>query len=69
MTVEKVDATVADFDGHFERLFAAGDGDGDGGKAVKLLLFLADREPSSNLTWCPGTNSSSSCEHGSIWCW
>jgi hypothetical protein len=52
MTVEKVDATVADFDGHFEKLFAAGDG--GKGKAVKLLLFLADREPSSNLTWCPG---------------
>jgi hypothetical protein len=67
MTVEKVDATVADFDGHFEKLFAAGDG--GKGKAVKLLLFLADREPSSNLTWCPGTNSSSYCEHGSIWRW
>lgn len=49
MTVEKVDATVADFDGHFERLFASD----DGGK-LKLLLFLADREPSSSLTWCPG---------------
>ncbi|KAF7108150.1 hypothetical protein CFC21_108678 [Triticum aestivum] len=51
MTVEKVDATVADFDGHFERLFASD----DGGK-LKLLLFLADREPSSSLTWCPDCN-------------
>ncbi|GJN28911.1 hypothetical protein PR202_gb17085 [Eleusine coracana subsp. coracana] len=48
MTVEKVDATLADFDGHFERLFGSDDG------KVKLLLFLADREPSSTLTWCPG---------------
>lgn len=51
MTVEKVDATVADFDGHFERLFA-----GDDGGKLKLLLFLADREPSSSLTWCPDCN-------------
>lgn len=53
MTVEKVDATVADFDGHFEKLFAAADADD---KVVKLLLFLADREPSSSLTWCPDCN-------------
>lgn len=52
MTVEMVDATVADFDAHFEKLYAAGD---DGGK-VKLLLFLADRDPSSSLTWCPDCN-------------
>jgi hypothetical protein len=51
MTVEKVDATLADFDAHFERLFGpSADGDGK----VKLLLFLADRDPSSTLTWCPG---------------
>ncbi|KAF0890975.1 hypothetical protein E2562_005086 [Oryza meyeriana var. granulata] len=48
MTVEKVDATVADFD----KLFAAGD-DGGGKGKLKLLLFLADRDASSNLTWCP----------------
>lgn len=52
--MEKVDATVADFDGHFERLFA-----GDDGGKLKLLLFLADREPSSSLTWCPGNPSPS----------
>lgn len=51
MTVEKVDATVADFDAHFDKLFAAGD-DAEG--KVKLLLFLADRDASSNQTWCPG---------------
>lgn len=55
MTVEMVDATVADFDAHFEKLYAAGD---DGGK-VKLLLFLADRDPSSSLTWCPGNKKAS----------
>ena len=48
MTVEKVDAALADFD----RLFAAPDAASDG--KVKLLLFLADREPDSSLTWCPG---------------
>ncbi|KAF0930756.1 hypothetical protein E2562_034940 [Oryza meyeriana var. granulata] len=52
MTVEKVDATVADFDAHFDKLFAAGD-DGGGKGKLKLLLFLADRDASSNLTWCP----------------
>ncbi|PAN24563.1 hypothetical protein PAHAL_4G235900 [Panicum hallii] len=50
MTVEKVDATLADFGAHFERLFASPDG------KVKLLLFLADREPGSSLTWCPDCN-------------
>ncbi|BAF19423.1 thioredoxin-like protein Clot [Oryza sativa Japonica Group] len=53
MTVEKVDATVADFDAHFDKLFAAGD-DAEG--KVKLLLFLADRDASSNQTWCPDCN-------------
>jgi len=52
MTVEKVDATLADFGAHFERLFASPDAASDG--KVKLLLFLADREPGSSLTWCPG---------------
>jgi hypothetical protein len=51
MTVEKVDATLADFDAHFERLFGPS---ADGDVKVKLLLFLADRDPSSTLTWCPG---------------
>ena len=51
MTVEKVDATLADFDAHFASHFAASASD----KPVKLLLFLADRNPSSDLTWCPGT--------------
>lgn len=50
MTVEKVDATVADLESHLEKLSAAA---ADG--KLKLLLFLADREsPSSSLTWCPG---------------
>ncbi|XP_062228813.1 thioredoxin-like protein Clot [Phragmites australis] len=51
MTVEKVDASLADFDAHFERLF----GPSDDGK-VKLLLFLADRDPSTSLTWCSDCN-------------
>ncbi|KAF0912668.1 hypothetical protein E2562_018926 [Oryza meyeriana var. granulata] len=50
MTVKKVDATVADFDAHFDKLFAAGD-DGGGKGKLKLLLFLADHDASSNLTW------------------
>ncbi|KAL5199649.1 hypothetical protein ABZP36_020852 [Zizania latifolia] len=54
MAVEKVDVTVADFDAHFDKLFAAS-GDDDDGK-VKLLLFLADRDASSSLTWCPDCN-------------
>ncbi|CAM0957982.1 unnamed protein product [Alopecurus aequalis] len=49
MTVEKVDATLADFDAHFASLSAAD-------QPVKLLLFLADRNPSSDLTWCPDCN-------------
>ncbi|KAL6909845.1 hypothetical protein ACP4OV_001504 [Aristida adscensionis] len=53
MTVEKVDATRADFDAHFDRLFGASSA--EGGK-LKLLLFLADRDPSTNLTWCPDCN-------------
>ncbi|CAN6178271.1 unnamed protein product [Urochloa humidicola] len=54
MTVEKVDATLADFGAHFDRLFASPAAAADG--KVKLLLFLADREPGSSLTWCPDCN-------------
>jgi len=54
MTVEKVDATLADFGAHFERLFASPEAAADG--KVRLLLFLADREPGSSLTWCPDCN-------------
>ncbi|CAN6201676.1 unnamed protein product [Urochloa humidicola] len=54
MTVEKVDATLADFGAHFDRLFASPEAAADGN--VKLLLFLADREPGSSLTWCPDCN-------------
>uniref|UniRef100_A0A0D9WPT9 Thioredoxin-like protein Clot n=1 Tax=Leersia perrieri TaxID=77586 RepID=A0A0D9WPT9_9ORYZ len=57
MTVEKVDATVADFDAHFDKLFAAAAaGDDNSGGKLKLLLFLADRDAASNLTWCPDCN-------------
>ncbi|KAF0893929.1 hypothetical protein E2562_031851 [Oryza meyeriana var. granulata] len=55
MMVEKVDATVTDFDAHFDKLFAAGD-DGGGKGKLKLLLFLVDRDAFSNLTWCPDCN-------------
>ncbi|OEL32865.1 Thioredoxin-like protein Clot [Dichanthelium oligosanthes] len=52
MTVDKVDATLADFAAHFDRLFATPVAASDG--KVKLLLFLADREPGSSSTWCAG---------------
>jgi hypothetical protein len=54
MTVTKVDAALDNFEDLFASHFAAADGGGGSSNAVKLLLFLADREPSSNLTWCPG---------------
>ncbi|TKW21211.1 hypothetical protein SEVIR_4G175600v4 [Setaria viridis] len=54
MTVLKVDATLADFSAHFDRLIASPAAASDG--KLKLLLFLADREPGSSLTWCPDCN-------------
>ncbi|XP_047068954.1 thioredoxin-like protein Clot [Lolium rigidum] len=57
MTVTKVDAALDNFEDLFAGHFAAADGaGGSSSNAVKLLLFLADREPSSNLTWCPDCN-------------
>jgi hypothetical protein len=60
MTVEKVDATLADFAAHFDRLFASPDAASDG--KLKLLLFLADREPGSSRSWCPGKRNSLACK-------
>ena len=42
--VEKIDATLSDFDAHFQTHFSTDDGSSTNSKAaVKLLLFLADR--------------------------
>ncbi|KMZ68235.1 Thioredoxin domain-containing protein [Zostera marina] len=42
-----VDATVTDFDEVFDRFKSENEG------IKKILLFLADKDPTTNESWCP----------------
>ncbi|XVE76679.1 hypothetical protein DITRI_Ditri13aG0001000 [Diplodiscus trichospermus] len=48
MPVKVVDATVSSFDSIFEKFKS----DAPNNKA-NLILFLADKDPSTSLSWCP----------------
>ncbi|XP_021280246.1 thioredoxin-like protein Clot [Herrania umbratica] len=48
MPMKSVDATVSSFDSVFERFRS----DAPNNKA-NLILFLADKDPSTSLSWCP----------------
>nr|DAD42240.1 TPA_asm: hypothetical protein HUJ06_000470 [Nelumbo nucifera] len=50
MHLNMLDATLSSFDQVFERFKS------DAPKhQVNLILFLADKDPSTSLSWCPGT--------------
>ncbi|XP_077215124.1 thioredoxin superfamily protein [Tasmannia lanceolata] len=48
MPLTMVDATVANFDQVFEKFRSE-----TTKNQTKLLLFLADKDPSTSLSWCP----------------
>ncbi|XP_007052588.2 PREDICTED: thioredoxin-like protein Clot isoform X1 [Theobroma cacao] len=48
MPMKSVDATVSGFDSVFEKFRS----DAPNNKA-SLILFLADKDPSTSLSWCP----------------
>ncbi|KAF2293631.1 hypothetical protein GH714_003529 [Hevea brasiliensis] len=48
MPLKLLDATVSTFDGVFEKFRS----EAPKNKA-NLILFLADKDPSTNLSWCP----------------
>lgn len=48
MTVKLVDATISSFGSVFEKFKAE-----TPKNKVNLILFLADNDPSTNLSWCP----------------
>src|ERR1044072_4248004 len=49
MPLKLFDATVSTFDGVFEKFRS----EAPQNKA-NLILFLADKEPATSLSWCPG---------------
>lgn len=51
MPLKVLDATVETFDGVFEKFRA----ESPKNKA-NFILFLADIDPSTNLSWCPGND-------------
>ena len=55
MTVKIVDATVASFNEVFEKFKS------ESPKfKSNLILFLADNDPATNISWCPGKSLISS---------
>ncbi|XP_042457136.1 thioredoxin-like protein Clot [Zingiber officinale] len=52
MPLEISDATLSDFD----RVFEGFQGAKTSQPALKFLLFLADKDPSTKLSWCPDCN-------------
>ena len=48
--MKQLDATVSNFDTVFEKFRS----EAPNNKA-NLILFLADKDPSTSLSWCPGT--------------
>ncbi|XP_039145827.1 thioredoxin-like protein Clot [Dioscorea cayenensis subsp. rotundata] len=51
MPLKVEDATLADFGDAFENFKAV-----NSGNQMKFLLFLADKDPSTSLSWCPDCN-------------
>ena len=49
MPMKQLDATVSNFDTVFEKFRS----EAPNNKA-NLILFLADKDPSTSLSWCPG---------------
>ena len=45
-----LEATVATFDGVFQQFTNEA-----ANNKANFILFYADKEPSTNLSWCPGT--------------
>lgn len=63
MPLTMVDASVVDFAAVFQRFKA------DSARK-KFVLFLADKDPVSSLSWCPGTSSCLSyCRRLEFWWW
>lgn len=52
MPMKVLDATISTFEGVLEKFRS----EGVNNKA-NLIIFLADKDPSTNLSWCPGTIS------------
>ncbi|XP_074591963.1 thioredoxin-like protein Clot [Curcuma longa] len=52
MPLEILDAVLSDFD----RVFEGFDSAQRAQPALKFLLFLADKDPSTKLSWCPDCN-------------
>uniref|UniRef100_A0A7N2R2A0 Thioredoxin domain-containing protein n=1 Tax=Quercus lobata TaxID=97700 RepID=A0A7N2R2A0_QUELO len=50
MPMKQLDATVSNFDTVFEKFRS----EAPNNKA-NLILFLADKDPSTSLSWCPGS--------------
>lgn len=50
MPLKLLDATISTFDSVFEKFRAEAPKN-----KVNLILFLADKDPSTSLSWCPGT--------------
>ncbi|XP_008778356.1 thioredoxin-like protein Clot [Phoenix dactylifera] len=51
MPLKTVDATVSDFEEVFERFKSE-----NSQNQLKFLLFLANKDPSTSLSWCPDCN-------------
>ena len=49
MPLNLVDATVSNFDNVFEKFRSEAQNN-----RANLILFLADKDPSTSLSWCPG---------------
>lgn len=49
MPLKLVDATVSSFDAAFEKFRSEAPK-----HRANLILFLADKDPSTSLSWCPG---------------
>lgn len=50
MPLKLVDATLSSFDAAFEKFRAEAPK-----HKANLILFLADKDPATSLSWCPGT--------------
>ncbi|MFS7906127.1 hypothetical protein Hanom_Chr01g00055651 [Helianthus anomalus] len=53
MPLKRVDATVSTFNAVFEKFKSEAPNNKN-----NLILFLADNEPSTNRSWCPGNTIS-----------
>ncbi|XP_073099330.1 thioredoxin-like protein Clot [Elaeis guineensis] len=51
MPLKTTDTTVSDFEEVFERFKSE-----NSQNQLKFLLFLADKDPSTSLSWCPDCN-------------